>query len=384
MPHPRSCDLFCRVVDNYGDVGVCWRLARELAAAPGVAVRMWVDDLASLRMLEPGAALDVPVQSLAKIEVHRWCSDFDEVVPADVVVEGFGSGLPDRYVEAMAARRPTTLWIVLEYLSAEPWVREHHGLPSPHPRLPLRRYFFFPGFEPGTGGLLREPDLFARRDVHDAGARRRYWRDMGFEPPPDDSQVIWMFAYPHAPLLPLMEHWSRGGDHYVVAISMGELATAAAKRFGLDSGTAGTRAVRGSLELRILPFIPQERFDEALWSADFLFVRGEDSFVRAQWAARPFVWHIYPQEQRTHWRKLEAFLDLYCRGMDEEAAGAVRGLWRAWNQVEPAPVTIGAAWNRYRESLPALQAHAGNWVGRLLEPGELAENLAEFCRDKLK
>ena len=25
-------DLFCRVIDNHGDLGVCWRLARDLAA----------------------------------------------------------------------------------------------------------------------------------------------------------------------------------------------------------------------------------------------------------------------------------------------------------------------------------------------------------------
>jgi uncharacterized repeat protein (TIGR03837 family) len=284
----------------------------------------------------------------------------------------------------MAARQPTTLWIVLEYLSAEPWVREHHALASPHPRLPLRRYFFFPGFERGTGGLLREPDLLARRDAYDAGGRRHYWKDMGFEPPPDGVRVISMFAYPYAPLLPLMDHWAHEPDRYVVAVPVGKLAATAAEWFGLDHGKAGARAVRGSLELRIVPFVPQERFDETLWSADCLFVRGEDSFVRAQWAGRPFVWHIYPQEERTHWRKLEAFLDLYCAGMAEKAADAVRGLWRAWNQVEPAPVTVGAAWNRYMECLPALNKHARDWAERLLQTGELAENLAEFCRDKLK
>ena len=26
-------DMFCRVIDNYGDIGVCWRLAADLARA---------------------------------------------------------------------------------------------------------------------------------------------------------------------------------------------------------------------------------------------------------------------------------------------------------------------------------------------------------------
>ena len=46
-----SWDIFCTVVDNYGDIGVCWRLARQLAAEHGFAVRLWVDDLASFARL---------------------------------------------------------------------------------------------------------------------------------------------------------------------------------------------------------------------------------------------------------------------------------------------------------------------------------------------
>lgn len=384
MPKPASWDLFCRVVDNYGDVGVCWRLARALAAAPGVSVRMWIDDLGSLSMLVPDAKTDADVQRLAGIEVHRWTVEFPDVAPAEVCVEGFGCGLPERYVGAMAARSPTTLWIVLEYLSAEPWVREHHALASPHPRWPLRRYFFFPGFERGTGGVLREPDLLSRRDAHDREARKRYWTQMGFEPPRDGAVVVSMFAYPYAPIAALLAHWAQGGGPWVVAVPVGKLAAGAAQWFGVQNPQAGARAARGALELRIVPFVAQERYDEALWSADCAFVRGEDSFVRAQWAGLPFVWHIYPQEERTHWRKLDAFLDLYCAGMPAEAAAAMRGFWRAWNQVEPAPVTAGAAWDRYWRCRPALQARAAEWGRHLLDSGELAENLAEFCRDKLK
>ena len=40
-------DLFCRVVDNFGDVGVCWRLAADLAQR-GEQVRLWIDDASAL------------------------------------------------------------------------------------------------------------------------------------------------------------------------------------------------------------------------------------------------------------------------------------------------------------------------------------------------
>lgn len=384
MPDPRSWDVFCRVVDNYGDVGVCWRLARELAARPGVRVRMWIDDLGSLRMLVPGVATEAAEQNLEGIEVHRWTSEFPEVAAAEVCVEGFGCGIPERYVQSMAARTPATLWIVLEYLSAEPWVREHHALASPHPRWPLRRFFFFPGFEAGTGGVLREPGLLARREAHDGEARRAYWRSVGFEPPPPQATVVSMFAYPYAPLAALLEHWAHSAAPWIVAVPTGRLAASAASFFGLDQADAGTCAVRGQLELRVLPFVPQARYDAGLWSSDCVFVRGEDTFVRAQWAQLPFVWHIYPQEEQAHWRKLEAFLDLYCRGLAPDAALSMREFWRAWNQADPSPVPVGAAWRRYWQHRAALQAHARAWARRLSAIGELAENLAELCRDKLK
>jgi len=384
MSYPRSWDIYCRVVDNYGDVGVCLRLARQLARRPGAAVRLWVDDLASLRLLAPEADAGLATQNVAGIEVHRWTSPLPGVTPADVCIEAFGCGLPEPYVAAMAQREPRTLWIVLEYLSGEPWVREHHALPSPHPRWPLQRYFFFPGFERGTGGLLREADLLERRERYTVDQQRRYWTEAGFVLPPDDAHVVSVFAYPYAPLVSLLEHWSHAEASWIAAVPAGALATAAALFFGADRAEAGTRLARGNVEMRVLPFVPQARFDELLWSCDCNFVRGEDSFVRAQWAQRPFVWHIYPQEEQAHWRKLEAFLDLYCAGLPASAADAVRGLWQAWNQVDAAPVTVGAAWDRYWASRDVLLKHARAWARQLADVGELAENLAQFCRDKLK
>jgi uncharacterized repeat protein (TIGR03837 family) len=384
MTVPRTWDIFCRVVDNYGDVGVCWRLARALVAGQGAVVRLWLDDVGSLAMLAPSTDVDAPVQTMSGIEVRRWTSAFENVVPAGICVEAFGCGLPDAYVDAMAARQPMTLWIVLEYLSAEPCVREHHGLPSPHPRSPVPRFFFFPGFEPGTGGLLREPDLFARRDAHGAEARRRYWALAGFEPPPETMEVVSVFAYPGAPLVPLLRHWTEQAASKVVAVPIGPLAAAAGTFFGLDGVRGGTCARRGTMELRVVPFIPQERYDEALWSADVLLVRGEDSIVRAQWAGRPFVWHIYEQEEHAHRVKLDAFLDRYCADLPAEAAAAVRAFSYAWNQLEAVPAPVGAAWDRYRAHREILEAHTRRWAQTLCQLGDLAENLAEFCRGKLK
>jgi uncharacterized repeat protein (TIGR03837 family) len=185
---PRSWDVFCRVVDNYGDAAVCWRLARELAGRGASTVRLWIDDLESLRRLNP-AVSGADGQTLDRVEIRRWPKEFGAIAPADVVVEAFGCGIPERYAEAMANATPRRLWIVLEYLSAEPWVADHHGLPSPHPRYSIERYFFFPGFVQGTGGVLREADIFDRRDSFDAAGRGAFWDSVGYAPPPRDALV---------------------------------------------------------------------------------------------------------------------------------------------------------------------------------------------------
>lgn len=383
MAAPHSWDIFCRVIDNFGDIGVSWRLARQLADGQRAAVRLWVDDLADLSALCPQIDAAGVRQRAENVEVWRWDRLFPAVTPAEVAVEAFGCGLPEAYVAAMAERDPRTLWITLEYLSAEPWVRQHHGLPSPHPRWPLERYFFFPGFEAGTGGVLREADLLARRDAFGDAGRERFWASVGFRPPAAGATVVSLFAYDNAPVAGLLEAWEGGGELIVAAIPEGGIIGPVLAWLGA-SDAGGRTYRRGSLEVRIVPFVAQPRYDELLWACDCNFVRGEDSFVRAQWAAKPMVWQIYPQQERAHWPKLEAFLDLYCEGLPGEAAAALRGMWRAWNSVGGQPVTVGQAWQAFRAQRAALQAHALVWEQRLAAVGGLSEKLAQFCQDKLK
>ena len=172
---PERWDIFCRVVDNLGDVGVAFRLARCLARDQGKAVRLWLDDLTVLARLRRETDISSTCQQVDGVEVRRWDAALDsgeaveEAGIADVVVETFGCDTPPAYVHAMADRRPHPRWINLEYLSAEEWVEGSHALPSPHPRYaPLTRHFFFPGFTAKTGGLLRERDLLERRDAFQA------------------------------------------------------------------------------------------------------------------------------------------------------------------------------------------------------------------------
>src|SRR3989304_6108142 len=126
MNKPATCDIFCTVVDNYGDIGVCWRLARQLANEHGIAVRLWVDDLASFRRLCPEVDTQLAQQQCRSVEVRHWAALFPEVEPAQLVIEAFACELPERYVAAMAHQLHQPVCVNLEYLSAENWVAGCH------------------------------------------------------------------------------------------------------------------------------------------------------------------------------------------------------------------------------------------------------------------
>ena len=371
-----SCDIFCNVIDNYGDIGVCWRLARQLVHEHGLAVRLWVDDLSSLAKLCHETDATLESQRCRGVEVRRWADPFPEAQPAELVIEAFACKLPQGYIEAMAEQQQS-VWINLEYLSAEDWVHGCHGLPSPHPNLPLTRYFFFPGFTKQTGGLLLERDLFARRDAFqsDAAQQQAFWQSIGVEMPSAEALKISLFGYENAALHDLFDAWASGAQPVLCVVPEGRILPQAGQYFGDTAPHAGSSYTRGNLQVHVLPFVEQERYDELLWACDVNCVRGEDSCVRAQWAAKPFVWQIYPQHDAVHWQKLQAFLNLYCAPLSAAASQAMQGMWREWNSGGEA----GQAWPAFAAARGELNEHAQHWA-RQLAVNNLALNLLDFSQ----
>jgi uncharacterized repeat protein (TIGR03837 family) len=374
---PTTCDIFCKVIDNFGDIGVCWRLARQLAKEHSLMVRLWVDDLESFAMLCPEADVAAEQQKCKGVEVRHWQKEFPVVQPADLVIEAFACKLPQNYLEAMAARVQPPFWINLEYLSAEEWVESHHKLPSPHPKLPLTKYFFFPGFTRLTGGLLLERDLLARRDEfqRDFEKQSAFWRSIGVEMPLAGLLKISLFAYENEALEGLFDAWSSGTQPVYCLAPEGRIMLQVGRYFGAVEPHTGSAYTRGNLHVHITPFVEQERYDELLWACDVNFVRGEDSLVRAIWAGRPFVWQIYPQHDEVHLKKLQAFMARYCEELPTGAAKELRGLWEAWNGVHG---DLPAVWNDFLAHQSMLRQHSVH-LARQLAVNNLALNLLDFC-----
>ena len=370
-------DLFCKVVDNLGDIGVCWRLARQLAAGDGTEVRLWVDDLVTFRRLAPRIDPALDSQRLGDIEVRHWAEPFPAVEIPEVVVETFGCDLPASYIGSMKARPKAPVWINLEYLSAESWVNRYHGLPSPQP--PLTKYFYFPGFTEGTGGVLMENDLRQRREAfqRDAQAQARFLAGLGVRPKVPGELFVSMFCYPQAPLPALLDAWETGAQAVRVIAFADTPAAQALVAAGLASGSA-----RGRVSGQVVPFLAQDDYDRMLWACDWNFVRGEDSFVRAQWAARPFVWQAYPQEEDAHRIKMQSFLARYLGASAMGSSVGLVDLWTAWNGLIP-PARIAPAWTASTATRDGLGEIARQWPVRLEALGGLAANLARFCSDRV-
>ena len=397
-------DIFCAVVDNFGDIGTCWRLARQLAHVHGVAVRLFVNDLDTFARMCPAVSTDLFQQYVDSIEILSWTSEFSHVDVADVVIEAFGCHIPEIYMAAMAVREVAPVWINLEYLSAENWVEECHLLRSPHPRYRLTRHFFFPGFTAQTGGLIQERGLKDARDAFDTQAATKFWGKLGiddlaespspnfaetvekpseFDPTPvihsdlglRDELRISLFCYDNAALLDLLRCWANGPDPVRVFAAPGAATIQISEYFG-QRIVAGMQFEKQSLTVNALPFLSQFDYDRLLWACDVNFVRGEDSFVRAQWARNPFIWQIYPQTENAHFDKLEAFLRKFLR--QSHHSDVVRHCWHAWN----GHGNMTEAWKEFVAIRRSLELEGKVWASQLDQAGNLANNLVCFVRSQ--
>ena len=379
----RHWDIFCRVIDNFGDIGVCWRLARQLQSEYPVQVRLWVDDLSSFQRICSTVDPSLVQQRLAEgIEVISW----SETLPSDqfnckaeVVIEAFGCELPVAYLTRMAEQTTKPVWLNLEYLSAEAWVEDCHALPSPHPQLPLQKYFFFPGFSDKTGGVLREQSLLqlASHFQHDAEQQRVFLQQLGVEQPDSYALKVCLFAYSHPKLSDWLDALAKMQQRVLCLVPAGALATELQQKYP-DLLTNGWLDW-GQLRLQLLPFVEQPDFDQLLWCCDINFVRGEDSLIRAIWAGKPFCWQLYRQQEGTHLEKLDAFWQRYQANMPASLQQALHAFWLAWNQ----DADLVQPWQQLVPKLASWRQHARQWRDQQSVQHDLAKNLVRFVEKKL-
>ena len=407
-PNRLQWDIFCKVIDNFGDIGVSWRLASNLAAS-GQQVRLWADDASALAWMAP--------LGCEGVEVLAWpaalaAADLEKLdrMPCDVMVEAFGCEIAPEFIAACAQHTGATaskpLWINLEYLSAEAYVERCHTLPSlvgSGPATGWTKWFFYPGFTAKTGGLLRESGLLLRQNAferaswlarHAIDAGERALVSLFCYEPPALQRLLCQFAAHGLDGRPVQLLVAHGRPAHAVraALPMLELQSperpvaaamdAASSKYD-DISLWRNPQADSLLSISYLPLLTQLEFDELLWACELNFVRGEDSVVRAIWAGKPFVWQLYPQDDGAHSAKLEAFLDVMA------ATPAVRTVHHLWNgSLDNRRDTAAESSPRMatKPVLPGAGADLAEWQQQvqalrsgLMQQADLTASLIEFA-----
>ncbi len=124
-----------------------------------------------------------------------------------------------------------------------------------------------------------------------------------------------------------------------------------------------------SVELVRLPFVPQHDFDRLLALADGLIIRGEDSFVRAQWAAKPFFWHTTRKTKWRIWINCMLFWQRAYAHYPPQVRAAHRVLSDELNGAAALDAAARlAAGQALQNHLPAWQQAAEGWQQSLAHP----------------
>lgn len=367
--------IFCKIVDNFGDIGVCWRLAQQLQSEHQLTVHLYIDDLSVAKQLIPKLDISLQQQTIQNITTIAWHTNTKFTHAAAVVIESFACELPQAYMAIMQA---DTAWINLEYLSAETWVDDFHA--NNAKRGHLTRHFFFPGFTAKTGGLIREHHFV---NTHQALANSTPPQTNLFNnlaPMPNAGLKVSLFCYPHAPINTLLSAMAACHQPINCYVPAGNILPIVANFFGQKTLAIGEKITHQNLHLQVIPFLSQSDYDSLLSQCDINFVRGEDSWVRAIWAGKPFIWQPYLQSEQTHIKKLHAFLGLYYEKCDATIKASVINLHNAWLSTK----VEHTVWQDYLNNLASLKIYHLQQTNTLLQQPDLATKLVIFSQKILK
>lgn len=344
-------DVFCNVIDNFGDAGVCLRLCRSIKNK-GHDVNLYCDDLNTLLTI----ATDEDTKSIG---LFMW-NDKLTFEPSDITILAFSCRVSNDIVKKLKDKK--TLIINLEYLSAEKWVEDFHALPSFVDS--LKCFYFFPGFTKKTGGLVIEDDF------KDKIKNRKE---------PTNTRKISLFSYKNQNVKTILDMLESSQRDNHIQVFTGK---------GLDNlnDILGTNLKindnyqYSNISIDVLDMVPQPNYDDILINSDLNLVRGEDSIVRAMLTGNIFLWQIYYQEEKTHIKKLNEFFN---RMQDTLGKSLYLDDFIALNNLyNDEPIKIRSDFN-YDDFEANFSLLCKKWSEHLISLGSLSDNLIDFCHKNL-
>ncbi|WP_427041234.1 elongation factor P maturation arginine rhamnosyltransferase EarP [Fusobacterium sp. SB021] len=306
-----SIDIFCEIIDNFGDIGVVYRISKELKKIfQNVRIRI------VLNRLEEFKAINKKVKDTDYQEIDGLICVTEKYVKenmesfgvSDVFIEAFGCNVPEEYVKA--AKENSKLWINLEYLSGEKWIEDFHLCESLIDSKTLKKIFFMPGFSEKSGGVIIDSGFLERmkfgKENRDE-VLKKYFKDFDLK----DKFIGTVFSYEKnfENLLETLKNYEKE----TVLLLMGEKTQKSFSEILKKNLTEdyGNIVKYGKITMIYSDFFSQEEYEEIISASDFNFTRGEDSFVRGIVLGKPFMWHIYLQEEKAHMDKIKAFTERF-------------------------------------------------------------------------
>lgn len=306
-----SIDIFCEIIDNFGDIGVVYRISKELKKIfQNVRIRI------VLNRLEEFKAINKKVKDTDYQEIDGLICVTEKYVKenietfgvSDVFIEAFGCNVPEEYVKQ--AKENSKLWINLEYLSGEKWIEDFHLCESLIDSKTLKKIFFMPGFSEKSGGVIIDSGFLERMKYGKENRDevfKKYFKDFDLK----DKFIGTVFSYEKnfENLLETLKNYEKE----TVLLLMGEKTQKSFSEILKKNLTEdyGNIVKYGKITMIYSDFFSQEEYEEIISASDFNFTRGEDSFVRGIILGKPFMWHIYLQEEKAHMDKIKAFTERF-------------------------------------------------------------------------
>ena len=370
----KNITILCKVVDNFGDIGFVYRLARALTELDSTLnLRLVVSDLNAFSQLAPQVVPDRAEQICCGWQIFDWnagdeCTRAFSQNPPAIILECFQCGRPD-WLETLlfdspGGAEPLAYIVNIDYLTAEDYADEFHLLKSGTRSARVKKINFMPGFTKKTGGLILDRDFMQNR----TRALEARQKDASTVAATRDAFTVAMFSYERdfAPVLEAMAAFRRrSGRNVRVLVAAGKSHAPFMKAW---------EQAEKPVEVETLPFLPQQDWDALLCRTDFNFVRGEDSLSRACLAGVPFVWQAYIQDENYHLVKLAALNERLRPCLSEADFCAYNEYTRAYNVGKDSADGL----ERLLLEAEALRAGFARFADNLAANGNMAANLLEW------
>ncbi|MGN1281957.1 MAG: elongation factor P maturation arginine rhamnosyltransferase EarP [Succinivibrio sp.] len=343
-------NIFCDVIDNYGDAGVCLRLCRDLCSK-GHRTVLYANSIETVKKI-----LTISDSENSSFSLLPWPLSEQNLSIQGIVVQAFSVRLPDFINRIISKNR--LLVINLEYLTAEKFAEDCHTLPSYTDG--FESFYFFPGFTDKTGGVVIEDSfLEAKNNLSSVKGN------------------ISLFCYENANTRDLITCLVNSDKNYSLYVFEGK----PVQSLNNDLNTnlkAGDNLKIKNLNINVIPMTNQIKYDSILLKSEINLVRGEDSIVRAMLCARPFLWNIYPQEENAHKDKINALFDVMNRKCSQkDSVEKLRLLTLSYNNFSDYLSSFDL--NSFMDSWKILSEE---WSYNLIRNKSLTNNLLEFIKTK--